>query len=857
MLCEFKYLNDDNVWTNFGDLVSPVNFGDILKNEVTTAYNVRLYFKGLSEVNEDVLVPGTIVKIDFGTTEYQFVIVDGGKIDSKTTNDYCYHSYVLQELLAITREVFIESAFFSQGLYTLTEFLDRLIALSYSDREITYDTTGGYQVLLDNWNSPDFPVSSNSLLDNLIKFGQSNSVRVKARINASNQIELYFVSLYGGENISVINGQLVNGDSHYLAANYAGQINSIASNMSDSKLTWYPNPSVFRGLLAEPDAEALEIQPDTAVVRTSYNIKNASKLRFLGFGKVITDSDTEWSKYSGQNYKVFDADQNWIQPDSGKHVKVDYNQYCTVNVFGEIDILAESKWKTLDVDSSNGASIHRENSVYFTPESNKVKNIKVLDGGGDTTQKFNSGYICYVELYDSGGFLIRRDYIYPEFKWEGNKYIVHGDFYINALVNVDNGLKTSRSAIYAQEENLISADAYLNNLNNYAASMKNKENSKVYQFESVEDIPIVGSVYNGQVISQIVCNAYYDYIDATISLSDDVVKKSEYLNADDGIELPKIDIDKAYDRFTNFKTNMHFCESYNQASTLLDDRGIDDILVKPGYIEYFLNSIENGRTINSVGFAEANIKFNPIFTSIAPKVTIANNSLMVSFKSINNVAIGYLRNTDLGSSYSDIRFFPVAFSDGEKEPILHIKFRTGRLPGWNDYPIIPGGDFNADLGKIAEIYKDDYHRDPQEVLNINYQINAKTANKENYIRRSYWEESTIVNDLFFNDDIFDRSIKLFIKELDGSISQPISWSSQALNNINITEEISGIYKVSILYAENYQGAYDFTSANNYTYAVVKRKNTNTLVEENLLKLNCEVEVVNNDIYINYYVAFTK
>jgi hypothetical protein len=844
----FKYL-ESSAWVTYGRIVTPLSFGDTLKNETMSAFAIRLYFKGSIEIAKPELVPGTICRIDFGTKQYDYVIVDGGKIDNKSGVDYCYHSYSIQELLAYTREIFIQNAYFTQNEYTLSEFFTRLLALCDKDKTIVLDTSGDYSVLSNNWDGAEYQVASNSLLDNLIKIGQRYRVRIKARINASFNLELYFISLEGNIELTSINGLYLSKDNQYQGANYASRAHSLVNNLTNGDMSWFPHQDASKGLRATPENDTLTIEPGSAVVKLNHKIKNANKVKIRGFGAIITNSETQWPGYVGSDYRVFDSDGNRIYPDSGLYVSIDENA-SNVLSYPEVDILPYDNWKQLDPDATGGQPQHQENTLYFKQEENKIYNIKVCDGD---SADYGADYYAYVEVW-YGGALISTDYIYPLLKWHRNKYIVNASFYVDALVSAENGINSKRTAIYNQEDNIVNANSLVKNLNTYIESMKNEEESPSYRFNSIDDLPSIGNKLNGKVISQIMANAYYDKIDATFSLSDDLVKKSEYLSADSGLNLPKIDIDKAFDRFKNYKTKIWFCQNNAEATAMVSLYGEDSIYKSATYIERVLNSIKNGRTNPPVSFAYAELKLGDVYTSITPALISAGNSLLVIFKTINNIIIGYAKDETLGTDYADIRYYPVSFFDGSKEQYLRIRFKTFSTDS-NNYPAITSTQFYSSSGLIADIYDSLYYHDPNEVINIIYQLEAKATLKSGFVKKAYWDESDLLADFYSNEDRYTRVFTMYSESTGSSIA--IFGENVAINNVAITYLGNGVGKVDIeIPAGSIPSGFGIPAEQNNSYVVVKRRNITTFEYEDLLKTKCEV-TGSGTYYITYYVAFTR
>lgn len=867
MLCKFKYLNNGNTWTEYGKIVSPINFGDTIKNEASTAYAIRLYFE-----NETIILPalepGTIVSLDFGTKEQHYVIVDGGKIEPREGLTYCYHSYTIQELLAVTREIFTQTAYFSYGQYTLEEFFERLLDLSQTDRSIVIDESGDYQVMKDNWNKQEYQISSNALLDNLVKVGQMTGVRIKARINADGKIELYFKSLRGSRRISTINGQLMNKDNQYMGANIASRALAQINNMTNSQFSWYPSVTPLKGLKAEPEGDTIEIAPDSAVIKLPYKVKNATSVKVFGTGKIVRDNPKEWTRYLGsltssQEYRLFDTNNNRILPETGKYVGIDYEQgqqQTRIKGYSEFEVISYDEWKLLDVDGSNGAEKHQENMLYFKPEDNKIYNIKTCEGKANV---FGSDPIAYVKIWDTvSNTLIRTDIYYPELKWHKNRYIVNASFYSDALISVDNGRPRKRMTMYSQEDNIISAEVMVKNLNNYIKSMKNSEEAYTYEFNSIDDVPEVGDIYKGKVISQVNCNGYYKKIEATISLSDELVKKSEYLSAYSGLELPKIDIDKAFSRFTNYKTNIWFCRDYNEAQDRIRINGMDKYYNHRTRYDRILNSIINDREETIYSFDEAQLKMGSAFTSLSPNILAAENSLMVIYKTINNLAVGYIKDSSLGNGPEDLRYYPAAFTEGGKHKQLWLRFKAGNLSS-DRYPLIDSDDFYMEP-VLAEIKDDKYHHDPAETLNINYQIEAKTTDPDGYIKKEYWEESSILNELYFDKDEYDRYVECSIIDSDGEDVTDyilITPSQMYINEATIEKVDDAIIKIRVKLngAGLINGATLPDPETNTTRELITiyREHKTTQERENLLKVPVRITEESGQLYAEYHVAFAS
>ena len=839
------YLDSDNNWITYGKMVAPLNFGDTIKAEVTTAYAITLYFKGTKELALEELKPGTICKIDFVTRKDYFVITDGGKIESKTGVSYGYHSYTLQELIAVTREISIQTAYFSFNEYTVAEFFTRLLALADSDLTIDIDTTGDYQTLLDNWQKADFQVSSNSLLDNLIKIGLNNKVRVKARLNASKHIELYFRSLEGTEVIAEIDGELISNSKQYMGVTYASKALAQITNLTDDKFQWVPYADVYKGIKVLPESnDATAITADTATLKLTSKIKLATKVRVLGRGAMVKNSSSEMSGYTGSDYRVFTHDGTRLYPDASKYVDWDYNLTAPALAYKEYNVISFEEWKTLDPDDSNSATIHQENTLYFKRGENKIFNMKICDG--QSSVGFNQR-AYYVEVW-YGGALISTTNLYPKLVWYQNKHIVSTSLMGDALISVENKNTSKRATYYSQEDNLVAGDALVQNMKNYIASMQNAEETLTYKFDYITRVPIAGEIYNGKVIASVICNAYYAHIEATLIMSDDLVKKSEYMSADDGLTLPEIDPNKAYNRFTNYKTRVWFSKTLTQAGELLTNYGSDSYFNKTTYLSYILDAITNNRTGTAIGFAEVNIKTSnadaTLYTAGQVEIKTIGNLFVALFKTQNNVSIGYIIDDNLGDDFDDLKIYPVAFIAGTGfSESLDIKFRTGLTDNAN-YPAISEAQFNSTSGAICTINDDKYYHDPAEVINVSYEIEGNTYDVKGYVKSIYWDESGLVKDVYSNGDIYIRAFKFYNEA--GTLQ-----FSGFVTTVTVTPVTGDLFVFYVLAT---------TSLANGTpgHVVFERMLDGTYTEpELMMKTGAEIYENSGNKYIRYYVTITK
>jgi hypothetical protein len=323
-------------------------------------------------------------------------------------------------------------------------------------------------------------------------------------------------------------------------------------------------------------------------------------------------------------------------------------------------------------------------------------------------------------------------------------------------------------------------------------------------------------------------------INAVIQLSDDLVPKSEYVSSDAGLNLPAIPLDKSFDRSTVYHEKLWFCESQEEATSLITLFETGEY-INQSFIDKFLNSLKPNRNERSfspkeIRFETGEIESDIVYSAIIPLSYATRNSFISSFKTLDNVTVGLLRVFGASDPY-DYSYYPVAFinEDGMSEKIKIKAGLTSQRLVESNYPAIGSQTMNLS-DYLFQIIDLKYFHDPTEILNFSYQVYYVTLSKNKYIDPYFVEVSGVLYESYFDSE----SRAVFINDTYYSIQ-----------SFTLTSISNGIKKISI----TVQGTFSPL----YGTRVDFRIGSSTV-----LSMVLDVtEVDSNTRKIEFYVAYTK
>lgn len=826
-------------WVSFGHIVSPLVIGNTLKNESSGSYSISLYMSGSAEVAKEALTPGTIIQITIGTKNYQFVIVDGGKVERNGIAVYCYHNYLIQPLECYFRDIYIQTSFFSANEYTLAQFFTRLIALTKSSISISISTGYAYNEALLNWDNQSYQVNSNALLDNLIKIGDMLQVKFKAVFTITSgtpSFTLQLLSLKGSTTISTINGDFVGKSNEYKGATFANQAISHVTNLINGALNWYPSDHKIYGFMPEPDNDGDAITADSAIINIGLPIDRALKVRAIGFGKVITNSVAQ---EDGTDYRYFDMNGNQIIPESGKYCYYydDATNRNSVYVATEYNVVEYNEWLQLDPDSSGGATQHQENTLYYKEGESKIFNIKICEGLTSTN--------IYKREVWSDGVLISTTYKNQRLRYYLNYYVVQAAVYSNPVVTSKNNLKLDRVSIYSQSENAVSGDAIYKNIKGHVEAISNPETSMTYEFSDIDDVPEVGNIYDGMVIANVGLEITSSKVRAAIVLSDDIVTKSEYINTDAGVVLPSIPYNKAYERITSYMTQLWFCRNLSSAQEKKTLYGAD-LFFNTAYLDRLMSAFENGRFAYPTSIIEARIRTGDsssdyLYSASPMQCFYIGTSLFMHLQINHASVIGKIADTSAGLTIGDIRYYPITYVDENtrKTQNVYIRFcAVNTKSSAANYPRISQAEFDA-LGVIVDINDSNHYHDPAECPNITYQLALKTGSKGYQVSNIFFEESSLFKDTFSLADLYTRYVEV------------IGFGSYEIESVSLTMIETDIYALELFIDD-----YSLTTGMSVEMRAYRKSGS---LEEDILTSIATIgyNTSTNQRSVKLYIALTK
>ncbi len=833
MYLKFQRFNN-NAWVDYGRVTLPLKLIDTMTDNTTAAMGVTTYLKG-DDYSLDVLPPGEIVRLNFGTKIWYLVVIDSSEIDPHTLTEYKYHSYTVQELLCYFRETYVQTAFFTNGRYTLDSFLERLIALSSCDYGIDISTSDAYSTMLANWNSPDYQIASNALLDNLIKIGKSLQVRFKARINGSNNIELYTHNLKGDTVISTINGRKLSSISQYKGANYASKVVANVDNATTFNESWFPADDQIRGIvISSKDENSNTVDENSAVLTLPLPIKTSTKLRVIGFAGLDLNSDTP--EY-GMGYQYYDSKMNPINANPGKYVflnrTLDFRN--TTGIASEFLICEYREWLLLDPDGTGGAPQHQGNTLYYKRGVNQIFNIKICDG-------YAINNPCYYLNIDGSG---TNAPIYQRLYYQMNYYSVFVEFFFKGRIEYSKS-NSKRATIYSQDSNLVSGETLTMNMQDHIASMQNMDIQETWDFESIDNVPDIGSIYNGMVISEIQLSIDTK-VTAVIQLSDESVPKSEYVSADAGLILPSIPLDKSFSRFTYYGTQVWICKTESEALSLISEYGQDGYFNKTNYAQYLLDFFSNNRTNPPVSLGEILLKIgntssDNVYTALNASVVPMGDSILMVIKTIDNVLAGNMLDLTLGTDIDDFRFFPINYiNDTGMADNLELKAIAASLRSIeSNYPRISSGNYDSAI-PIISIIDNEYFKDALEAININYQLRFRAYGQYGEVKNSLLKESSIFKDSYSSTDEYERYVTFLYHGTNYSISESI-----------VTVLSSGVVKIRS-YFDDYSVFPSGSDVIAMFYRISSTENELML----MIKAVIGVDSGTSQRYVDLFASFTK
>jgi len=269
-----------------------------------------------------------------------------------------------------------------------------------------------------------------------------------------------------------------------------------------------------------------------------------------------------------------------------------------------------------------------------------------------------------------------------------------------------------------------------------------------------------------------------------------------------------------------------------------------DSYLKADFITNALNALINGRTNKGIIPAEilmrtGEYESDNVYSALCISVRSIWNSLIISWRTRDNLAVGAFFDDADSESISDYVYLPIAFinENGVSKYVTYKVLSDSVHTSEENFPSISGTTFSSST-PIIEIDDENYYHDSAERINGIFQANFKTYLKSDKIYQTYLEEMGLLNDLLNHTDFYTRFVKI------GSTNHEIV-------SVSVTTPVTDIRKVSVVYSGSE------TVGNAYACTFLRIKD-GTSVEEKMLEITCTIaDGGGGNKAAVFYVAFTK
>ena len=365
-------------------------------------------------------------------------------------------------------------------------------------------------------NAPEFRFSNGrSLWENLHEVGQFiHAIPRAVRDGDTNYIE--FDDLGCTEYADISKGDRYGGGASLSVGDYTAGLESMATNlinMDDETEGSMAEPFMGGWVSLRASTEDARIKEGTGIIKTAYPIAKLVKVevgQFTVGGKTYSGGDITPYVFSKPEYDV-------LSNFSG--------EYPTSKTY----------------------------AIYYTPDSPNIEGLwfKAQDSGSSILDAFESYSITNVITAVTGaptGVLRGLDYVNLVFRVTYIPAVIAKVRQFNPLHDGDFPAVLAHN----QSANKLSARAFGENLRGQLAMMGKADETAMYRFPRLEDLPKVGALYDDdRYISSITARVYHDFVLARLNLSagyNQLGARVEINNAIRQFEIPS-----AEDRYTTLE----------------------------------------------------------------------------------------------------------------------------------------------------------------------------------------------------------------------------------------------------------------------------------------------------------------
>lgn len=579
-------------------------------------------------------------------------------------------------------------------LLTITDCINRVLDLAepiYEGATPRFKLNPEQAVLFDKILAPEFTMTQCTLREQLKIIG--GFIQAEPRLDENN---LIWFDDYGGNVLSDISGK------EYVSAGVSQDINQYCTAVDTSAQNLVNVLDYAQGVVVEPDdRNYVSLRTDNVNVRIKDGDGIAATLSPIYAVKKVMcglfnqDSDT---------YAVNPVE---ITP----YIFEQHEYFANLSSYGGVYPYSKAYaiYYTQGEKGLKGLFFKEENPLSPMFEQYAIVNILQAVTGRDINGLFKT--IPYPLLV----FQIAYQPIY-------NTRFTHGKQYLASR-------RKKRTIVYNQSENLIETKYYGENIKGVAARLGNVEMQKTYIFPKLSDVPKVGELFDEDYyISAVSVSFMPRYVKATIALSKDFNRLSEYVGISSNKRVYEVSEKQAYARnrvFTEYvvigdsePTDNESCLGM-KAMTAIRDVFLQEWNLKPitsvtawgGTKKYpVVMPAENIDDYVSYEVITSGNNRNPAqlrFTSTLPQAVTINGTAVIG--STQNVAVNftftgtYTWDSPVLGVFHGITYTATAEGlDGDKPPLPCVKL-----------PVI-----SSAMGNVMTFswnYKDNYSAGTQSV----------------------------------------------------------------------------------------------------------------------------------------------
>ncbi len=597
---------------------------------------------------------------------------------------------------------------------SMMDVINRLlkIAITHKDGETDKDLSSIISIVVDerlNLESPEFPFTECTLFDALLEVGLFLDSMPKLRFNISGGYDLYFEPLDIENKINHAINNLTLEERQHPISNYSNQIVSSVYNTTSYIKNTYPGGNdIGTKIVTEGNLSPFSIDFSNGFIQLPVKIKKINKFELtpdIGEGSV-------WDNFSDYIY-----------------------EYKEWQILSPLSIIEDPDIETTPIYA------RQPYAAYYEMNSNKIHFGDRFLGYYDDIYDLSNPFTWFADLLN---FFEKLNNL--GFEKMLMKYRITFISVYDAKVKFGNDQIENFSTIANQNGNMIDSYAFSQKMNNVLKRMKhgNYITGKIYK--NYNDIPQIGHLINNKyVITNISYTRYNYYYDVLFEMSEDHLRRSEFVREKQEIRSWEIPAGKVSDRYINYKDKISLSfltNSNNNNSSIRDIRLVfpifnifdvefQDLQKYPGLLAAMVfRSVDN---------------IYPLLSF--PMLTAIGNDLLINIYAEDNTIFGHqlvdagTKHFQRGITYTDefgeFETVDIVLSDRWTSSINDDVFRA--MPNATSELIYPLAYENTEAINLHNLV---IKKDAREAFKFTYQLTVEGNEEDETIITKYFTTYT-------------------------------------------------------------------------------------------------------------------